>query len=244
MLTSSFLYLSVYIYLPHRPPSSHLFPPSSCGASNVRGLTGSPLTSSRAIQRGAEPPVMRPSKRQRHSESTLEAGRHNLLLLIEHTKQTIGACVSVEWIYRSIHLKFHFRRSNNTFMNLCSGDCLIFALPLKTYTRLGLFKFLHGSVMLSSAALFSSFFGCGVVDTLALLASISRENVMFDPTRPLALIISTQPEPEREANAFFGGLSTTSASVCSSSHDIPPDHLNRRPHQATSGRQHSPSPSE
>lgn len=41
-------------------------------------LTGSPLTSSQAILRGAEPAFMRPSKRQCHSESTLEAGQHNL----------------------------------------------------------------------------------------------------------------------------------------------------------------------
>lgn len=41
-------------------------------------LTGSPLTSSRAILRGAEPRFMRPSKRQCHSKSTLEAEQHNL----------------------------------------------------------------------------------------------------------------------------------------------------------------------
>lgn len=62
---------------------SHLS--SSCATSNVCSLTGSPLTSSRAIQRGVEPPITRPSKRQRHSESTLEAGRHDLAPLIELT---------------------------------------------------------------------------------------------------------------------------------------------------------------
>lgn len=42
-------------------------------------LTEGPLTGSQAILRGAEPPSRSPSKRQRHSKSTLEAGRHNLL---------------------------------------------------------------------------------------------------------------------------------------------------------------------
>lgn len=52
-------------------------------------LTGSPLTGSQAILRGAEPPSQGPSKRQCHSKSTLEAGRHNLLpsLSREATKE-------------------------------------------------------------------------------------------------------------------------------------------------------------
>lgn len=95
------------------PPLAHVlfspvftsFPPPTSSLIHMRHikrpllgcvLTGSPVTSSQAILRGAEPPCMRPWKRQCQSESTLESGQPSSgVSPVQriHWKHTIGLLV-------------------------------------------------------------------------------------------------------------------------------------------------------